>query len=36
MELEQHCDYRNSGRKPGLIDYKFVNYALEIYRIYHI
>jgi len=33
MELEQHCDYRNSGRKPGLIDYKFVNYNNNDYVI---
>ena len=33
MELEQHCDYRNSGRKPGLIDYKSVNYNNNDYVI---
>lgn len=25
MELEQRSDYRNSGRKPGNIDYRFVS-----------
>lgn len=33
MEVEQRSGYRNSGRKPGLIDYKFVKYRDKEYVI---
>ena len=33
MELEIHSDYRNSGRKPGIIDYKFITYNNKEYVI---
>jgi len=29
MEIEQHADYRNSGRKPGNINYTTVIYNTE-------
>ena len=33
MEVEQHMDYRNSGRKPGPIVYRFVTYAGKDYVV---
>lgn len=32
-ELEYKTGYRNSGRKPGIIDYKFVNYNDKEYVV---
>lgn len=33
MEVEQRSGYRNSGRKPGAIDYRFVKYNEKEYVI---
>jgi hypothetical protein len=33
MEIEQHSNYRNSGRKPGNIDYTCINYNNEEYVV---
>jgi hypothetical protein len=33
MEVEQRSGYRNSGRKPGYIDYRFVSYNEQDYVI---
>jgi hypothetical protein len=33
MEIEQHTEYRNSGRRAGIVDYKFITYDTKEYVI---